>query len=49
MTQKCVVGKVTLITPDGSEAEPRPSESRLFRPSDAMMDDLHALTQNLQA
>ena len=32
VTQKCVVAKLTLFYPDGSEAESRPVTSRLYRP-----------------
>ncbi len=47
MTQKCVVCKVALFHPDGSEVESRPSDSRLFRPSDSL-EDLQAVTHTLQ-
>ena len=47
VTQKCIVAKVHLSNPDGSEVETRPSESRLFRPTDAL-DDISAMTQTLQ-
>jgi len=50
VTQKCIVCKIRLYRPNGTEVESRPSESRLFRPPSDITatDDLHALTQNLQ-
>ncbi len=48
MTQKCVVCKVTLLLPSGVEVETRPSESRLFRPSDSSLEDIQAVTATLQ-
>ena len=47
MTQKCVIGKIRLFHPDGSDVGPRPPESRLFRPTDSF-EDLHAITMSLQ-
>ncbi len=41
------MAKLVLFYPDGNEVEPRPSESRLFRPSDTH-DDLHSITLTLQ-
>ena len=39
ITQKCVVARVQLFYPDGSEYEARPQTSRLFRPSS--VDDMN--------
>lgn len=47
ITQKCIVAKVTLKHPDGSEEEVRPSESRLYKPTDPL-EDLSVITQTLQ-
>ena len=39
VTQKCIVAKVQLFYPDGSEYEARPPTSRLFRPNSGENDD----------
>lgn len=47
VTQKSVIMKVTLQLPGGSEHCSRPSNSRLYRPSDSY-EDLSIVTTNLQ-
>lgn len=47
VTQKCIISKVKLVHPDGSEGMMRSSQSRLYRPNDEF-DDMYALTASLQ-
>lgn len=47
VTQKCIVTKVRLCHCDGTDAGLRPSESRLFRPTDSY-EDLSTMTLSLQ-
>lgn len=46
-TQKCVVLRIQLFGVDGSEIDPRSSQSRLFRPSDSY-EDVSIVTSDLQ-
>ena len=47
VTQKSVIMKITLELPGGKEHCSRPSNSRLYRPSDSY-EDLSVVTTNLQ-
>ena len=47
VTQKSVIMKIRLVLPDGRDHCPRPSSSRLYRPSDSY-EDLSIVTTNLQ-
>jgi len=47
VTQKCIVAKIKLYYPDGVDCEPRPQQSRLFRPQDSF-EDIHTITASLQ-
>ena len=47
VTQKSVIMKITLELPGGKEHSSRPSNSRLYRPSDSY-EDLSVVTTNLQ-
>ena len=50
VTQKCVICKVRLFHPDGSECTTRPAASRLYRPGepDQEFQDVFAVTASLQ-
>ena len=43
-----MICKIRLYHPDGSEAQGRPSESRLYRPDDDEFQDMFAITASLQ-
>jgi len=47
VTQKCIVTKLKLYDADGNLSPTRPSESRLFRPTDSF-EDLSTITMGLQ-
>ena len=47
VTQKCIIAKIRLFHGDGAEVRVRPTESRLFRPTDDF-EDMHAMTESLQ-